>query len=242
MKHILIPVFLLALFLLSWKDGEIKGVKELTTIDSIVVKLDTINNVLYFISGMNIDADGSPHAYHPVSDSGLDKLSSGGYNTNWSGILALKGVPIIQGENDPAPGFYVSPTSLQDVSKQITDPLRYVNSETIPYFVLPNEKTILGKIKTGDVAYVCNLRNRKTAYAIFADVGPKDKIGEGSIALAKKLGIDSSPRTGGIADSVLYYVFPGSGNGRPRTVAEIDSVGKLRYGEFMGRDLKVKGK
>jgi hypothetical protein len=198
--------------------------------------------VLYFVSAMNIDADGSPHAYHPVSDSGLDKLANAGHKGNWWGIVTENGKPVVQDSTCPAPGFYVSTTSLQDASKKISDPLRYVNSETIPYFVLPNNKTILAEVKTGDFAYVYNLRNGKNSYAIFADVGPKDKIGEGSIALAKKLGINSSPRTGGIADSVLYYVFPQSGNGKPRTIAEIDSLGKLKYEEYKKRDLKVKGK
>ena len=238
-----IPALLIPLLILTaWKAEQISGVKEIANINTIAVKLDTVNHVLYFVSGMAIDADGSPHAYHPVSDSGLDKLSSAGHAGNWWGIVSIKGTPVIQNEKDPAPGFYVSTTSLQDDSKKVSDPLRYVNSETIPYFVLPNEKAILAEAKTGDIAYVYNLRNGKNSYAIFADVGPKDKIGEGSIALAKKLGIDSSPRTGGIADSVLYYVFPGSGNGKPRTIAEIDSLGKLKYEEYKKRDLKVKEK
>lgn len=242
MKKTILLFALPLLIFIAWKSEEISGVKEIATINKIVVKLDTINQVLYFVSGMNIDADGSPHAYHPVSDSGLDKLSSAGHDGNWWGIVTTKGKPVIQDSADPAPGFYVSTTSLQDASKKITDPKRYVNSETIPYIVLPNNKTILAEAKTGDLAYVYNLRNGKNSYAIFADVGPKDKIGEGSIALAKKLGIDSSPRTGGTADSVLYYVFPGSGNGKPRTIAEIDSIGKLKYDTYKKRDLKVKGK
>jgi hypothetical protein len=58
------------------------------------------------------------------------------------------------------------------------------------------------------------------AYAIFADIGPA--VGEGSIALADRLGIRSDPRRGGTRDSILYLVFPGSGNGQPRPLDEIN--------------------
>jgi hypothetical protein len=39
------------------------------------------------------------------------------------------------------------------------------------------------------------------------------KYGEGSIALARALGIPSSPRNGGCADGVTFVVFPGSSKG-----------------------------
>ena len=61
--------------------------------------------------------------------------------------------------------------------------------------------------------------------AIFADVAPPEApLGEGSIALAERLGIPASPRTGGtFRASVEYVLFCGSGDGRPRAVAEIDA-------------------
>jgi hypothetical protein len=71
-----------------------------------------------------------------------------------------------------------------------------------------------------------NLHNGRSAYAICADVGSKDKIGEGSIKLAKLLDIPSSPKKGGIADSIFYTVYPGSGNGKPQTIHLIDSIGR----------------
>jgi hypothetical protein len=39
-----------------------------------------------------------------------------------------------------------------------------------------------------DLADVFNLQNGKSSPAIFADTGPADRIGEGSIALAERLG------------------------------------------------------
>lgn len=215
------------MFLLSML-SDTTGVSTLVTINKIEVKYDSLDSILVYTSGMTIDADGSPRAYHPVSDSGLDALANAGKKGNWWGIVTdNKGEPVVQDSTDPFPGFYISTTSLFDGTKKETDPARYVNSDSILYVVIPNNTTLLAFAKKGDFAYVENLRNGKTSYAIFADVGPKDKIGEGSMKLAENLGIDPSPRSGGQADSVLYTVFCGSGNGKPRTVVEIDSLGTV---------------
>jgi hypothetical protein len=68
-----------------------------------------------------------------------------------------------------------------------------------------------------------NLRNGKSSFAIYADIGT---LGEGSIALAENLGIPSDARHGGQSKAVLYLVFPGSGNLAPRTITEIRSEGE----------------
>jgi len=168
----------------------------------------------FFRSKLAIDADGSPHAYNP-QNTGLDDLSHAGRPGNWWGIVTRNGKPsgrpVIQKRSDPAPGYYVSQTSLSDYNKSPFDPAAYVNSETIPYIVLPTTKSFGAVL--GDFAVVYNLKNKRFAYAIYADqdVG----LGEGSIALAKRLGIKSSPRTGGTGsnENLLYLVFPKSGKG-----------------------------
>ncbi len=79
----------------------------------------------------------------------------------------------------------------------------------------------------GDFAYVVNLRNGKASFAIYADIGT---VGEGSIALADRLGIPSDARRGGASAAILYVFFPGSGNLHPRGISEIQSEGeKLLY-------------
>src|SRR6478672_11415462 len=124
--------------------------KQLAKAGTVSIWKDTLNNTVFFISGMNIDADGSPRAYHPVSDSGQDALRNAGKKGNWYGIITGKdGEPILQGKNDPAPGFYISCTSLQDPSRSVSDPLRYVNSDSIPYIVLPALKPVLKEVKMG---------------------------------------------------------------------------------------------
>jgi hypothetical protein len=93
--------------------------------------------------------------------------------------------------------------------------------------VLPKDVAERGGAKLGDFAVVMNLRNGKSSFAIYADIGT---LGEGSVALADALGIWSDARHGGASDNILYMLFPGSGNRKPRTVDEIQSEGeKLVY-------------
>lgn len=90
---------------------------------------------------------------------------------------------------------------------------RSVDAEQVPYFVLPGGKYKHLGIQLGDIAAV--RYNGKVAFAVFADVGPRHKLGEGSIALAQELGIPANPRTGGVRGGVEYLVFPGSGDRTP---------------------------
>jgi hypothetical protein len=178
------------------------------------------SQAFFFLSGITIDADGAPNAYHP-DNTGLDDLANAGEPGHWEGIMTDgNGDPLIQGPDDPFPGYYVSCTSLSDRTKRASDPTRYVDASKIPYIVLPRDVAAQGGARLGDFAVVVNLRNGKSAYAIFADVGT---FGEGSIALANNLGIWSDARQGGRRGGILYLVFPGSGNRQPRTVDEIQS-------------------
>jgi hypothetical protein len=179
----------------------------------------------FFRSGMSIDADGAPKAYHPVSAQGLDALGNAGKPGNWWALVTdtgkPSGTPVVQKATDPAPGFYISTTTLEDMTKERTDPTRYVDSSTIPYVVLPSDTRTKLKARMGDFAVVINSKNQKLSPAIVADQGPKGQIGEGSIALAEALGVPANPRRGGAAGGVLYLVFPGSGNRKLRAVEEI---------------------
>jgi hypothetical protein len=178
------------------------------------------SQAFFFVSGMTIDADGAPDAYGP-DDTGLDELANAGGPTHWDGIIADRdGNPLIQGGDDPFPGYYISCTSLADRTKGFTDPTRYVDASKIPYIVLPNDLAERGGAQLGDFAVVMNLRDGKSSFAIYADIGT---MGEGSIALADNLGIWSDARRGGESDGILYLVFPGSGNLQPRSIDEIQS-------------------
>jgi hypothetical protein len=181
------------------------------------------NNLFFFTAGMTIDADGAPNAYHP-DDTGIDELANAGWQGHWDGIVTDRhGNPFVQGEADPFPGYYVSCTSLADRSKQFNDPNRYVDATKIPYVALPEEIAESGGAQLGDFAFVANLHNGKSSFAIYADIGA---LGEGSVALAEKLGISPNARRGGESDGVLYVFFPGSGNRQPRTFDEIQGEGE----------------
>lgn len=127
--------------------------------------------LLYFRSGMQVDADGSPRArsIDPCGQSQTSLKHPGGAS---------------------------------------------VDAEQIPYFVLPaGSYTKLG-IKLGDIAAV--RYNGQVQFAVFADVGPSYKMGEGSMALAQALGINPSPTRGGTdSPQVEYLVFRGSGDRTP---------------------------
>ena len=178
------------------------------------------SSAFFFVAGMTIDADGAPNAYNP-DNTGLDDLANAGQPGHWEGVIQDRdGNPVVQGPEDPFPGFYVSCTSLSDRTKSPTDPTRYVDASQIPYVVLPREVASQSGARLGDFAVVVNLRNGKSSDAIFADIGT---LGEGSIALAENLGIWANARQGGRRGGILYLVFPGSGNHQPRSVDEINS-------------------
>ncbi|MBZ5699673.1 MAG: glycoside hydrolase family 75 protein [Acidobacteriia bacterium] len=181
------------------------------------------NTAFFYESGMTIDADGAPNAYHP-DNTGLDDLANAGVPGHWQGLAKNEdGEPFVQGPDDPFPGYYVSATALSDRTKPVNDPARYVDASKIPFIVLPGGLARQLGARPGDFAAVFNLQNGKNTYAIFGDVGPFDRIGEGSMALAENLGIRSSARNGGARRGILYLVFPGSGNGRPRPIEEINA-------------------
>lgn len=178
-------------------------------------------NAFFFEAGMYIDADGAPNAYSP-DDTGIDDLRSAGEPGDWEGLAKDdSGNPYVQGPNDPFPGFYVSETALEDHTKSPQDPSRYVDATKIPYIVLQHEVAHQAHVRLGDLAAVFNLQNGKSSAAIFADTG--ENLGEGSVALADALEIRSSARYGGQRGGILYTIFPGSGNGKPRSADEIST-------------------
>lgn len=164
-----------------------------------------------FKAGMMIDCDGSPNAYGP-NNSGLDYTANGGNDQGgdwWGGPTDSSGKPIVQKIYDPSPGKYVSGTSHIYPAYSEDSPYRYMDSESIPFFVLPGKHS--NGAKSGDVGLCYNTKTGDNCYGIYADVGPSTKIGEGSMRMAEALKINSNPKTGGTESRiVVYLVFPGS--------------------------------
>jgi hypothetical protein len=89
-------------------------------------------------------------------------------------------------------------------------------SDLTHYYVipLPSSRFSYTKngIKPGSVAAI--VYNNKVLYAVFADEGPSNIIGEASYATNRDLGINPDPKNGGIDCTgskcpITYIVFPG---------------------------------
>lgn len=214
---------------------------ELFTAHHVVVSSTTSGpSAFFYKAGLAIDADGAFRAYNPDDRLGLDSLNHAGHEGNWWALVTenekSSGRPVLQLNSDPAPGFYVSTTALYDPDNpNPRDPRRYVDASTVPYVVL--HPKALNFARLGDFATVVNLQNGRISAAIVADVSaPNLPIGEGSIALARALGIDANPRTGGKDGDVAYLVYPHSGNRRPRELADIVVSAKRLFDAWGGLD------
>jgi len=172
----------------------------------------------YVVNRMAVDADGAPNAYHP-QNRGIDALANAGFpNGAWRSILVVDprhpDRPFVQPDGEFA-GFFVSMTTLQDLTLPATDIHRYVDATRIPYLVFPGAFFALpGTGDFGDIAVGRQIRSGKESPAIVADKGPRNApLGEVSIRLAENLGGSNvSPRTGrGVPRGpFLYVVFPKS--------------------------------
>ncbi len=140
------------------------------------------SQAFFFLAGMTIDADGAPNAYDP-DDTGPDDMANAGGPIHWDGIITRRdGNSLIEGDSDPFPVTISLAHRLSDQSKKFTDPTRYVDAWRIPYIVLPDDR---GEARLGDFAVVMNLRNGKSSYAIYADIGT---MGEGRLRWQITLG------------------------------------------------------
>lgn len=171
--------------------------------------------VVFYEGGLAIDADGSPRAYGP-NNSGLDWTADAGHPGDWYGIVVDSGGnPVIQGDSDPNPGMYISTTALQDYSKAQTDPARYVNSEKVNYISVASDLIKTYGIKMGDIAVVYYRNTNTLCSAVCADVGPRGKYGEASMALASQLGMSNNAKNGGCDDNVVTVIFINSHSAWP---------------------------
>lgn len=112
---------------------------------------------------------------------------------------------------DPQYGQLQTSLSFENANGEET----FVNAEQVPYIVLPLGFYKGMGIEIGDVAAV--IWKNRVVYAIFADEGPENLIGEGSVALSERLGFDPwEMRDGtrqivnGIESDVVMIVFPRS--------------------------------
>jgi hypothetical protein len=189
-----------------------KKPREIARINGIPIFWD--GRCLSWLAGMTINADGAPNCYAP-GGRGLDYIANAGRPGNWWALVTdtgkPDGKPLLQGPQDPFPGFYVSTTSYVRRRFARTDPRRYINSAEVPGVVVPAFliQRVPGVVM-GCRAEVENTSNGRSACAMVFDAGPGNHVGEGSIALARLLGIPSNPRNGGVrAPVVRMRIYPG---------------------------------
>lgn len=176
---------------------------------------------VHYTADADIDADGAngqhgaPAAYK-VDDSGTELLANGGMKIvagkvvcahNWA-----RDIVILDTDNEPKVfpgGIIASMTWYRTPGKKRSDPSAYVDSETVPYIVVPP------LIIQRTAGMVCGCKARVTyrgnsVDCVVADRGPKNKVGELSIAAARAVKLPSSPRNGGTDNpEVFYELWPG---------------------------------
>jgi hypothetical protein len=152
---------------------------------------------------MDVDVDGAPNAYGPPGKRTLDVLINAHYlehaDQKIVGYLVdNKQRPILQGPEDPFPGYYISQTAFTDVSNpNERDPRGYVDARKINYVVRGDEARRRG-VKVGDFVAVYSQKTHKAVFAIVGDTG-NPSGDEGSLHLLQELGY---PFHDGISDSV----------------------------------------
>jgi hypothetical protein len=211
-----------------------------------------------------VDFDGAPNCYHPTNakvlpirdyptvdimawDGTLDSLDDAKNDDGtWASVvLDGDGNPIVQGADEPSPGYYVSTVPLQDKSYPSTSARRYADARVIPYFAMPSQIlaqkgplfTMIASGHTGDFGdYVTavNLNTNDYGHAVVGDTGNKPHFGEGSYALGKSINL----LTGTFELQVLYIINPASGAGR-YTIPDPDALrtkGEQLFSDFGGID------
>lgn len=188
---------------------------------------------------MDVDVDGAPRAYGPKGADTLDTLADAHYRRRpWGpvvGYLTHHGRPVVQGPKDPAPGFYVSQTALEDDSRAVDDPRRYVDATRINYVVLGSRAAHRGA-KLGDFVAVHSRRTGRTVWGIVGDDG-NPSGDEGSLHLLQALGYafhDGRRESVEDADIVVRF-FPGS-NSRHEFFRSQEALDRAASAAGLNRD------
>jgi len=135
----------------------------------------------------------------PVSSAGSEKQLD-------KSVVTFSNRPMAIDADGSGDAWKHDPTGQPTTSLQIHG--QSLNPTVTPYIVIPNG---FPNGKLGD--YVAVSYNGKTTFAIIGDVGPR--LGEGSIALARSLGIPPSPTSGGVPNGVAYTIIQDSRDKEP---------------------------
>jgi hypothetical protein len=85
---------------------------------------------------------------------------------------------------------------------------KFLNPNKVRYVVVP--PLIIQSVDAivlGSECDVFNTQNKTRTDAICGEVGPKDKLGEGSCALAQAVGLNPNPNHGGTEGHIILYTI-----------------------------------
>ena len=166
------------------------------------------NGRVFFTADADIDADGAngqngARVAYNRDNTGSEALANGDMRIVNGQVVFREGwgrsIVILGTNNQPRifpGGLIASMTWYRHPGMAVNDPAAYVDSETVPFIVIPP----LVYQRTAGVVRGCRARvtfNGRSVDGVVADLGPRTKVGELSIAAARAVGIPPNPRTGG---------------------------------------------
>ena len=211
--------------------------------------LDTLCNAGRGISSIHGKYEGSAHCGQFLED--VKAAKQAGWHADprieWYGIATVDAAhnePAVQTEG-PFKGYFVSTTRLENTDFKVTDPRRYLDSRIVPFLVIPGKSAFFsqGKVSLGNVAFVYDPKSKRETFAIAGDLGPSQKLGEGSIALAAAIGgkaIDVATLTGkqakalAIGHDIVTIIFPSITVQKPFDRAQVDAAAAAAADSFGG--------
>ena len=185
--------------------------------------LENPDSKVEYVADGDVDADGAngqngARPAYTTRNDGSELLGNGGMGIRSGKVIGIaswyRDIVVLGADDHPRVypnGLIVSKTAYQYPNTRNDDPAAYVDSETVPYIVVP--PVIIQK--TAGAVLGCRARatiigTGQSAEGIVADVGPRNRTGELSIEMARRLGLDPNPRSGGTEKPViLYELWPG---------------------------------
>ncbi|WP_329355052.1 glycoside hydrolase family 75 protein [Streptomyces anulatus] len=112
-----------------------------------------------------------------------------------------------------------------------------LDSAVLPHVVVPGPGKVWDYRKSGLTggSVVAVVYRDRVRYGVIGDTGPTGIIGEASYAMAKALGIDPDPSTGGAESGVTYIAFKNSQVSPIESRERARSRGAALAREFVGR-------
>ncbi|MEV1045629.1 glycoside hydrolase family 75 protein [Streptomyces sp. NPDC049916] len=112
-----------------------------------------------------------------------------------------------------------------------------LDSAALPHVVVPGPSKVWDYRKSGlgGGSVVAVVYRGRVSYGVIGDTGPTRIIGEASYAMAKTLGIDPDPVSGGAGSGVTYIAFKNSRISPIESRATARSRGEQLARRFVGR-------